>query len=80
MKLKLLLLAATASFAATGAAFTEDLPACDNCADSMTVVSADEPPQAPRKATAIRDPIKRGKCGEIPSKGRENLIRRHLLR
>ena len=39
MKLKLLLLAATASFAATGAAFTEDLPACDNCADSMTVVS-----------------------------------------
>ena len=39
MKLKLMLLAATASFAATGAAFTEDLPACDNCANEMTLMS-----------------------------------------
>lgn len=39
MKLKLTLLAAVASVAFTGPAFTEDLPPCDNCSDEMTVVS-----------------------------------------
>jgi len=39
MKLRLMLLAATASFATTGAAFTQELPACENCADEITVVS-----------------------------------------
>jgi putative spermidine/putrescine transport system substrate-binding protein len=39
MKLRTLLLASAASVAFTGPVISEDMPACDNCADEMTIVS-----------------------------------------
>ena len=39
MKLKLMLLATVAGVAFAAPAVTEELPPCDNCADSMTIVS-----------------------------------------
>ncbi|MFZ2101979.1 MAG: extracellular solute-binding protein [Oricola sp.] len=39
MKLRLMLLATAAGFAFAAPAISQDLPQCDNCSDSMTVVS-----------------------------------------